>query len=247
MESQIVAAANIHKAYDTGASSGVHALRGVDLTIGRGEIVSIMGPSGCGKTTLLNCLSGLDEIDSGHVMIDGVELHQLSDDERSEFRAHHMGFVFQLYNLLPVLSAVENVELPLLVSGVGPSAARKRSLEMLDLVGLADRAQHVPGTLSGGQRQRVTIARALVNQPAIVWADEPTGDLDTEMASEIVDLIIELNKTNGQTFVMVTHAQDVGERAHRIVRMRDGAILSDGHDDAISHDMSPVNSREAAA
>ena len=247
MESVIVAADSIHKAYDTGASS-VHALRGVDLKIGRGEIVSIMGPSGCGKTTLLNCLSGLDDIDSGQVLIDGVQLHELSDDERSEYRAQQMGFVFQLYNLLPVLSSVENVELPLLVSGVGASAARKRSLEMLDLVGLAERAHHIPGQLSGGQRQRVTIARALVNQPAIVWADEPTGDLDSETATEIVDLIVELNRTNGQTFVMVTHAQDVGDRAHRIVRMRDGAISADGYGNGIAHDPIPrVNSREAVA
>ena len=248
MESLIVEADNIHKTYDTGASSRVHALRGVELKIGRGEIVSIMGPSGCGKTTLLNCLSGLDDIDSGQVLIDGVHLHELPDDDRSEYRARHMGFVFQLYNLLPVLSAVENVEMPLLVSGVGSSEARKRSLEMLGVVGLADRANHIPGQLSGGQRQRVTIARALVNQPAIVWADEPTGDLDSETADEIVDLIVELNRTNGQTFVMVTHSQDVGERAHRIVRMRDGAIEADGHDRGITLDLRPrVDSREAVA
>ena len=248
MESLIVEASDIHKTYDTGASSRVHALRGVELKIGRGEIVSIMGPSGYGKTTLLNCLSGLDDIDSGQVLIDGVRLHELPDDDRSEYRARHMGFVFQLYNLLPVLSSVENVELPLLVSGVNASTARKRSMEMLDVVGLADRAQHIPGELSGGQRQRVTIARALVNQPAIVWADEPTGDLDSETAAEIVDLIIELNRTNGQTFVMVTHSQDVGERAHRIVRMRDGLISADGHAPDITLDLRPrVNSREAVA
>ena len=248
MESLIVEANGIHKAYDTRSSSGVHALRGVDLEIGRGEIVSIMGPSGCGKTTLLNCLSGLDDIDSGQVLIDGVQLNELSDDERSEYRAQKMGFVFQLYNLLPVLSSVENVEMPLLLSGVGASAARKRSMEMLDLVGLAERAQHIPGALSGGQRQRVTIARALVNQPSIVWADEPTGDLDTETANEIVDLILELNRTNGQTFVMVTHSQEVGERAHRIVKMRDGAITTNGHDHGITRELRPrVDSREAAA
>ena len=248
MESLIVAADNIHKTYDTGASSRVHALCGVELKIGRGEIVAIMGPSGCGKTTLLNCLSGLDEIDSGQVLIDGVQLQELSDDERSEYRARQMGFVFQFYNLLPVLSAVENVEMPLLVSGVGAKVARKRSMEMLDLIGLADRAHHIPGELSGGQRQRVTIARALVNQPAIVWADEPTGDLDTETSTEIVDLIVELNRTNGQTFVMVTHAQDVGERAHRIVRMRDGLISADGHDPGTTIDLRPrVEAHEAVA
>ena len=222
-----VTAGGVYKTYDTG-SVKVQAFRGVDLDVKRGEMVSIMGPSGCGKTTLLNCLSGLDEIDTGEVRIDGVVLHDLPDDERSDYRAKRMGFVFQLYNLLPVLSAVENVELPLLVSGVGAADARKQAIATLDLVGLADRAQHIPAELSGGQRQRVTIARALVNEPAIVWADEPTGDLDSETAGEIVDLMCDLNKTNGQTFIIVTHARDVGERAHRIVRMTDGRILDDG-------------------
>lgn len=223
MSDFIISAEGVEKTYDTGAVK-VNALRGVDLDVERGEIVSIMGPSGCGKTTLLNCLSGLDDVDGGRVLIDGVVLNDLPDDERSEYRARRMGFVFQMYNLLPVLSAVENVEMPLLVSGVGASESRARALEMLDMVGLADWARHAPGELSGGQRQRVTIARALVNSPAIVWADEPTGDLDSENAAEIVALIQELNRTNGQTFVVVTHAIEVGERARRIVRMRDGSI-----------------------
>ncbi len=224
----MVAASGIHKTYDTGDVK-VQALRGVDLDVKRGEMVAIMGPSGCGKTTLLNCLSGLDQIDSGRVLIDGVVLHEMPDDERSDYRARRMGFVFQLYNLLPVLSTVENVEMPLLLSGVRAAEARRRSMAVLDLVGLADRAHHIPGQLSGGQRQRVTIGRALVNQPSIVWADEPTGDLDSETAGEIVDLMVELNRANGQTFVLVTHAREVGERAHRIVRMRDGLILDDGN------------------
>ncbi|MDE3268535.1 MAG: ABC transporter ATP-binding protein, partial [Chloroflexota bacterium] len=167
MEDLIVNARDIHKTYSTGSLT-VNALRGVDLSVSRGEIVAIMGPSGCGKTTLLNCLSGLDEIDAGRVLIDGVELHNLPDDERSDYRARRMGFVFQLYNLLPVLSAVENVEMPLLLSGVGSAEARSRAMEIIDSVGLTDRASHLPGELSGGQRQRVTIARALVNRPAIV-------------------------------------------------------------------------------
>ena len=229
MEELIISAQAIHKTYDTGTVK-VHALRGIDLMVKRGEMVAIMGPSGCGKTTLLNCLSGLDEIESGQVLIDGVVLHDLPDDERSEYRARRMGFVFQLYNLLPVLSAVENVELPLLVSGVGAREARKRATEMLDRVGLADRGRSIPAELSGGQRQRVTIARALVNQPAIVWADEPTGDLDSETAQEIVDLMVELNRANNQTFVLVTHSQEVGAQAHRIVRMRDGMIVDEGKD-----------------
>ena len=226
MDELIVQAIGIEKTYDTGLLK-VHALRGVDLKVQRGEMVAIMGPSGCGKTTLLNCLSGLDEIDSGQVLIDGVVLHDLPDDERSDNRARSMGFVFQLYNLLPVLSAVENVEMPLLISGVSPSEARRRSMEMLDLVDLTDRARHLPAELSGGQRQRVTIARALVNQPSIVWADEPTGDLDSETAAGIIDLMCQLNRSNGQTFVLVTHAAEVGNRAHRIVRMRDGLIEND--------------------
>ena len=228
MPDPIISAVKVFKTYDTGTVK-VNALRGVDLSVERGEMVAIMGPSGCGKTTMLNCLSGLDEIDAGKVVIDGVVLHDLPDDERSDYRARRMGFVFQLYNLLPVLSAVENVELPLLVSGVSPADARSRSMELLDLVGLTERAQHLPGELSGGQRQRVTIARALVNQPSIVWADEPTGDLDSETASEIMDLMCLLNEENGQSFVLVTHAADVGNRAHRIVRMRDGSIVDDGN------------------
>ena len=228
MPEPIITATGIHKIYDTGTVK-VNALRGVNLTVERGEMVAIMGPSGCGKTTMLNCLSGLDEIESGQVVIDGVVLHDLPDDNRSDYRARNMGFVFQLYNLLPVLSAVENVELPLLVSGVRPAEARTRSMDLLELVGLSDRAQHLPGELSGGQRQRVTIARALGKNPSIGWADEPTGDLDSETASDIMDLMCKLNVENGQSFVLVTHSDDVGKRAHRIVRMRDGTIVDDGN------------------
>lgn len=227
MDDPIVQAVGIHKAYDTGKVK-VNALRGVNLTVRRGEMVAIMGPSGCGKTTMLNCLSGLDDVDSGQVLVDGVVLHDLPDDERSDYRARNMGFVFQLYNLLPVLSSVENVEMPLLLSGIGASDARRRSLEMLDRVGLAERANHLPSELSGGQRQRVTIARALINQPSIIWADEPTGDLDSETTDEIMRLIIELNRANRQSFILVTHSEEVGAMAHRIVRMRDGAVVDDG-------------------
>ena len=228
MTDLIVSAGSVHKTYDTGAVK-VHALQGIDLDVKRGEMVAIMGPSGCGKTTLLNCLSGLDEIDSGSILIDGMALHDLPDDDRTDYRARRMGFVFQLYNLLPVLSSVENVEMPLLLSGIKPKEARQMSLEVMDKVGLSNWASHLPGELSGGQRQRVTIARALVNKPAIVWADEPTGDLDSETAGGIIDLMTELNETNGQTFVLVTHAREVGERAHRIVLMRDGQIEDQGH------------------
>ena len=223
----IVHATAVHKTYSTGKVT-VPALQGIDLRVKRGEMVAIMGPSGCGKTTTLNCLSGLDEIDSGSVTVDGQLIHDLPDDERSDYRARRMGFVFQLYNLLPVLTAVENVEMPLLVSGISSREARQRSLELLDQMGLADRAAHLPAELSGGQRQRVTIARALVNRPAIVWADEPTGDLDSETAQEIMDLMIRLNKDAGETFIIVTHSREVGDIANRIVRMRDGLVIDDG-------------------
>jgi putative ABC transport system ATP-binding protein len=187
-------------------------------------MVAIMGPSGCGKTTLLNCLSGLDSVDGGEVLIEGTPLQEMSDRERTDYRARRMGFVFQFYNLIPVLTAVENVELPLLLSRVGGDESRRRALDALGLVGLADRAGHVPDALSGGERQRVTIARSLVNDPAIVWADEPTGDLDSENATEIVDLLRQLNLERGLTFLIVTHDIAVGRRTDRIVRMVDGVV-----------------------
>ena len=228
MDNLMIWARGVNKTYSTG-SVQVHALRGIDLDVRQGEMVAVMGPSGCGKTTLLNCLSGLDEVDSGEIKIENTELHRLPDDERSDYRARRMGFVFQLYNLLPVLSAVENVEMPLLVSGTKPGDARSRSMEILDVVGLADRAHHLPGELSGGQRQRVTIARALVNEPTIIWADEPTGDLDSETAEEIIQLMRELNRQNGQTFVVVTHDDYVGSCTDRIIRMRDGQVVDYGN------------------
>ena len=220
----IVVATRVHKTYNSGKGLTVHALRGVDLTVDKGEVVGIMGPSGCGKTTLLNCLSGIDDVDEGDIEIGGVSLRGMDDDTRTDYRAHEMGFVFQLYNLLPVLSAVENVELPMLVSGANSGLARERAMNTLDMVGLGDWAGHKPAELSGGQRQRVTIARALVNDPEIIWADEPTGDLDSETAQEIMDLILDLNRRNRQTFIIVTHAQDIGDQCDRIVRMRDGQI-----------------------
>jgi putative ABC transport system ATP-binding protein len=226
----IVEARGVSKTYDTGKIQ-VDALTDVDLTIRRGEMVSVMGPSGCGKTTLLNCLSGLDAVDGGEVLIEGVALSEMSDRERTDYRARRMGFVFQFYNLMPVLTAVENVELPLLVARVRQKEARRKALEALDLVGIAARAEHVPDELSGGERQRVTIARALVNDPAIVWADEPTGDLDSEHAIEISQLMRRLNVERGLSFVIVTHDATVGHDADRLVRMRDGRVV--GHDDLI--------------
>ena len=219
----IVDAHGVRKTYDSG-SLRVEALRGVDLTLGRGEMVAIMGPSGCGKTTLLNCFSGLDAIDAGEIRIEGVALSAMSDRQRTDYRARRMGFVFQYYNLMPVLTAVENVELPLLVTRVAAAKARRRALDALDLVGLPDRARHIPEMLSGGERQRVTIARALVNDPAIVWADEPTGDLDSQNAGEITALLRRLNVERGLSLLIVTHDIAVGRATDRIVRMVDGAV-----------------------
>jgi putative ABC transport system ATP-binding protein len=222
----IIQAINVEKTYDTGKVR-VEALRGINLNINAGEMVAIMGPSGCGKTTLLNCLSGLDTVDSGSVIIEGVDLSKMSDNDKTEHRAKRMGFVFQFYNLLPVLSAVENVELPLLVSGVKAKEARRQALDALAVVKLTEWATHRPGELSGGQRQRVTIARALVNNPAIVWGDEPTGDLDSVTAGEIMDLLQTLNREQKQTFVLVTHDNGIAARTRRVIRMQDGKIISD--------------------
>jgi len=222
----IIDAQQVVKTYATGEVQ-VAALRGVSLQVPRGEMVAIMGPSGCGKTTLLNCLSGLDTIDGGVIRIAGTDINRLNDNAKTTYRARQMGFVFQFYNLLPVLSAVENVELPLVVSGVAGKAARQQAVAALAQVGLRDWAGHRPAQLSGGQRQRVTIARALVNRPAIVWADEPTGDLDSTTAEEIMQLLRDLNARNHQTFVIVTHDPGIGARCHRIIRMKDGLIVGE--------------------
>ncbi len=224
LEQPIIEAQKVHKIYRSGQLR-VEALRKIDMVVSKGEMVAIMGPSGCGKTTLLNCLAGLDTIDDGNVFIQGDNLRDLTDNQRTTYRAKHMGFVFQDFNLLPMLSAVENVELPMLVSKTPSRKARNRALELLDRVGLADRARHRPAELSGGQRQRVTIARALTNDPAIVWADEPTGNLDSESANDVMDLLAFFNREHGQTLVIVTHALEVGQRANRIIRMQDGNII----------------------
>jgi len=219
----VIDATGVVKTYDTGEVQ-VQALRGVDLKVPRGEMVAVMGPSGCGKTTLLNCLSGLDSFDDGSVFINSEDIARMADNEKTEFRAKGMGFVFQTYNLLPVLSAVENVELPLIVSGTRPSEARRLALDALERVELRQYAGHRPAQLSGGQRQRVTVARAVVNRPSIVWADEPTGALDSLTAGGIMDLLVELNANSDQTQVIVTHAPEVAARCHRTIYMADGLI-----------------------
>jgi len=215
----------VRKVYRTGAEEVV-ALHDIDLVVRDGEFVSVMGPSGSGKTTLLNCCSGLDDVDGGRVLLDGVDLHALSDAKRTANRASSMGFVFQAYNLIPVFSAAENVELPLLLAGADAKDARRRAIETLERVGLEARLKHRPAELSGGEQQRVTVARALAGRPRVVWADEPTGALDSETADTVLDLLQELNR-EGLTLIVVTHDEGVGGLAHRIVRMRDGGIVSD--------------------
>ena len=222
----LLVAENVTKIYRTGELS-VQALDRLDLTVHAGELVAVMGPSGSGKTTLLNCLSGLDDIDGGRVLVEGRDLFAMSDHDRTEHRARTMGFVFQSYNLIPVFTAAENVELPMLLVGVPAREARARAVEMLDRVGLADRAGHRPNEMSGGEQQRVTIARALVARPAIVWADEPTGNLDTSMAAQVMALLARLNAEDGQTIVLVTHDPTIGAAASRLIRMRDGRLVGD--------------------
>ncbi|MEU7386678.1 ABC transporter ATP-binding protein [Streptomyces tanashiensis] len=222
----LLVATGVRKVYRTG-SVEVTALLDLDLVVRHGEMVAVMGPSGSGKTTLLNCLSGLDDIDAGRVEVDGHDLFAMSDATRTEHRAHTMGFVFQAFNLIPVFSAVENVELPLLLVGTQPREARRRALEMLDRVGLGHRVEHRPSELSGGEQQRVTIARALAGRPAIVWADEPTGNLDSAMADQVMDLLCELNQDEGQTIVLVTHDSAIGARVPRLIRMHDGQLVDD--------------------
>jgi putative ABC transport system ATP-binding protein len=221
----LLVADRVRKTYHTGAEE-VEALRDVELVVHEGEFVSIMGPSGSGKTTLLNCCSGLDDIDGGRVLLDGVDLHALSDARRTANRASSMGFIFQAYNLIPVFSAVENAELPLLLAGVDAKEARRRASETLEQVGLGARLKHRPAELSGGEQQRVTVARALAGRPRVVWADEPTGALDSETAEQVMQLLRDLN-ADGLTLIVVTHDDGVGGMANRAIKMRDGRIVSD--------------------
>lgn len=218
-------AKGVRKIY-RGLADDVEALRGVDLEVEAGEFVAVMGPSGSGKTTLLNCLSGLDSIDEGEVLVDGVNIHDLPDRELSLFRAKKIGFVFQSFNLVPEFTAVENVELPLLLGGRKPAEARAIASAVLDKLGMSKRLGHRPSELSGGEQQRVAIARALAPSPAIVWADEPTGNLDSANSKSVLRLLRQAN-SEGQTVVLVTHDKDVAAQARRLVEMRDGRIVSD--------------------
>jgi putative ABC transport system ATP-binding protein len=205
----------------------VPALRGVNLKVKKGEFIVIMGPSGSGKSTLLNMIGGLDNPTSGNVYINGQDISRLSDGALTELRALEIGFIFQFYNLVPVLTAFENVELPMMVNGISEKEGKKRAKELLERVGLADRMHHRPDELSGGQRQRVSIARALANKPSIVLADEPTGDVDTKTGDEILDIMHDLNKNMGVTMIVITHDPTVSEHCDRLIRIIDGQVATD--------------------
>ncbi len=228
--STIIDIKNITKLYEMGTEK-LYALKGVDVVIERNEYVAIMGPSGSGKSTLMNIIGCLDTPTSGNYKLNGKDVHEMDDDELAEIRNKEIGFVFQTFNLLPRSNALHNVELPLIYSGLSKSERIKRAEETLTNVGLGDRMKHKPNELSGGQRQRVAVARALVNHPSIILADEPTGNLDTKTGEEIMALFADLNK-NGNTIILVTHEEDIAKHADRIIKIRDGMIESDTYQTA---------------
>jgi len=221
----VVIGRDVWKVYGTGGTA-VPALQGINVEILRGEILAVMGPSGCGKTTFLNCFSGLDDISRGLVTVEGTNIHTMPDAKKSEYRARRTGFVFQSYNLLPILTAEENVEMTLLIGGRPAKEARARACAILTQMGLGDRLHHRPAELSGGQQQRVSLARALVARPAIVWADEPTGNLDAEGSHQVTGLLRELNHQFHQTMVVVTHDAEVAASCDRTLHMRDGQFVT---------------------
>ena len=213
------------KIYEMGDEK-VQAVRGIDLEINTGEMVAIMGPSGCGKTTLLNILSGIDDPSAGQVTVAGKPLFGISDDERTDLRGKEMGFIFQKFHLLDVMSAVENVEIPLLLLGENPEEARVKSMLALEKVGLEDRSEHRPAELSGGQQQRVSIARAVVHNPSVILCDEPTGNLDSTTSKQVMSILSDLNDA-GSTLVIVTHDKEIAKRCSRIIQISDGRIVSE--------------------
>lgn len=223
-EEVILSIKNLHKKYNEGKSNEVHALRGIDLEIKKGEMVAIMGPSGCGKTTLLNMIGHLDRSTSGDIIIDNIDTNKLSDKDMTAFRRDNIGFIFQLFNLFPFLTAVENVETPLLLQGLNSGVAREQAKMLLRDLGLGDKLYHLPLELSGGQQQRVAIGRALINEPSIILGDEPTGDLDSVTSAEIMRLFRSINILNHQTFVLVTHNRWIAEKCDYIVHISDGQI-----------------------
>ena len=220
----ILSISELHKKYNEGKTNEVHALKGIELSVNKGDMMAIMGASGCGKTTLLNMIGHLDKRSSGKIIIDGVDTSSLSDSQMTAFRRDNIGFIFQLYNLFPFLTAVENVETPLLLSGVHSGLAREQAKMLLRELGMGDRLYHMPTELSGGQQQRVAVARALINQPAIILGDEPTGDLDSSTSAEIMDLFRRINRINQQTLILVTHNRWIAEKCDYIVHMTDGVV-----------------------
>ena len=225
---RVLEARGVWKVYET-AATRVEALRDVSVKINQGDMVAVMGPSGCGKTTLLNCLSGLDEVSLGQVFVEGISIFEGDDELRTKVRREQLGFIFQSFNLIPVLSALENVEMPLQLNSTEPNTKkiRKKALDALEKVGLSEWSSHRPAELSGGQQQRVTIARAYVHEPGLLLADEPTGNLDSETGTKILDLLVELNRELNITMLIVTHDVEVSKRCTRVLEMRDGEIIKD--------------------
>jgi len=220
----ILVISGLHKRYSEGKSNEVHAIRGLDLTVQKGDMMAIMGPSGCGKTTLLNMIGHLDRRSEGTIIIDNIDTAKLSDGQMTAFRRDKIGFIFQLFNLFPFLSAVENVETPLLLKGMKAGVAREQAKMILRELGMGDRLYHLPSELSGGQQQRVAVARALITEPAIILGDEPTGDLDSTTSTDVMNLFRRINKINRQTLVLVTHNRWIAEQCDYIVHMTDGKI-----------------------
>lgn len=220
----ILSISKLHKKYNEGKPNEVHALKGIELIVNKGDMMAIMGASGCGKTTLLNMIGHLDKRSSGTIIIDGVDTSSLSDSQMTAFRRDNIGFIFQLFNLFPFLTAVENVETPLLLSGIRSGLAREQAKMLLRELGMGDRLYHLPTELSGGQQQRVAVARALINQPSIILGDEPTGDLDSTTSAEVMDLFRRINRINQQTLVLVTHNRWIAEKCDYIVHMIDGVV-----------------------
>ena len=216
---------NIHKSF-----GNLQVLKGIDLTINKGEIVSIVGPSGAGKTTLLQIIGTLDRADEGTVIIDGTDVSKLSTKKLSDFRNKHIGFVFQFHQLLPEFTALENIMIPAFIAGMSKKEAKERGMELLQYMGLADRASHKPQELSGGEKQRVAVARALVNKPDVILADEPSGSLDTKNKEELHQLFFDLRDKFGQTFVIVTHDEELATLTDRTIHMRDGLLTPEDHD-----------------
>ena len=220
----ILVVSGLHKRYSEGKSNEVHAIRGLDLTVQKGDMMAIMGPSGCGKTTLLNMIGHLDRRSEGTIIIDNIDTATLSDGQMTAFRRDKIGFIFQLFNLFPFLSAVENVETPLLLKGMKAGVAREQAKMILRELGMGDRLYHLPSELSGGQQQRVAVARALITEPAIILGDEPTGDLDSTTSADVMNLFRRINRINRQTLVLVTHNRWIAEQCDYIVHMTDGKI-----------------------